>query len=713
MGFRKLFHRSYAKVQPTPNSFSFDEKSVSSNDPQKRGSARFKWSYTRSSSANDSNGWGEEATKNKTQENTQNNDNGNDNDNNDERHGTPPSQPPLSPLASPELPRALLYFEIMPAANFNRESVKKKYKRLSLVHHPDRNGNAEKSIQEMQRINHYYDVLEGELDRLEGGAEDDKGDPLTTPRSSSSSSNRSSSSNGNDSSSDEDDDRKRNEEEKDKESRKNNWRSSRGRSSSVPRRHRSKSTNPNRERRHRRRSREPKENRRRCTSTQRRQRQQGPQQERRDMEQGMKRERDEIMQKVNDFRRKQRKLRLLNNQRSAMEKLDTDLGRDKAFNAYTKQVQIYRNQIELMKDANSNKISSEQIQMPSKPNYTLMECCNEDAVVAMRLRETGIAIEIVHQEISNATEEWILMKMRTSTSTRAGPGIYESTSKRGISVEPTSSYCKRILRLLTRPLDKDGNSILHYAVYIEDHEMISYLIQVARQNKSFARFVGYMNYRKLNAFDFTIGCTWDNSPVPSLMATATKEAIGVLNEKQRRRASRHRQDRSLYDHPVVDSVFNIFMCLVVGRYVTCSGWVISCVITVSAHWVELWNKSTPALRISKAFFFTLHTGWYLLGGILLKSRDLMLTVGDNIPIPWQLQIVGVLTLPFIVNFRYWPVQYILRATIHVESVLIGGLEWIISQNGTFSNGYTKHLVDYTILSVPFLAIQLFYAMNLN
>eukprot|EP00536_Pseudo-nitzschia_multiseries_P010945 jgi/Psemu1/67657/estExt_Genemark1.C_3530003 len=545
MGLKNYFNRSYAKVQPSPNSFSSDD-SVSTSGQHKRGSSRFKWSYSRPGRADGSNECGAETSKNNNCTRTKETMPGTDK--NDGRGSRRPP-PPLSPSASPELSQALDYFDITPEANFTKESVKKKYKRLSLVHHPDRNSNAEKSIQEMQRINHYYDILEDELDRLEDRA-DDEDDSLSSPRSSSSSK---------DDRSGDDDGKERNERKKDKERRKHSWTSSRRRSSSVPRRNsmhrrRSKSRNPEHERRRRRGSTEPKKTRRRCTSTERRQRQEERQQERQDMEQEMRREWNDNARKMDKFRRKQIELRQWSNQRYAIEKLDTDWGRDQAFNAYTKQVQVYRNQIELMKNTDSDEFTSERTtSMPTKPNYSLMECSNEDVAVAMRLGETGIAIEIVDQEISNMTEEWILMKMRTSTSTSAGPGVYESTSKRGISVQQDRSYCKRILQLLTCPLDKDGNSMLHYAVYTEDHEMISYLIQIARQNKAFAKFVCYMNCRGLNADDFTVGCTGVDSPVPSLMAALTKEAVEILDEKERRRAGRHQQDRKLFDHPIADA----------------------------------------------------------------------------------------------------------------------------------------------------------------
>ncbi len=64
-------------------------------------------------------------------------------------------------VSSTELDKALDYFEIK--EDLNPTLVKKKYKKLCLIHHPDRNGNNEESIQEMQTINHYFDILQEQL----------------------------------------------------------------------------------------------------------------------------------------------------------------------------------------------------------------------------------------------------------------------------------------------------------------------------------------------------------------------------------------------------------------------------------------------------------------------------------------------------------------------------------------------------------------------
>jgi len=59
------------------------------------------------------------------------------------------------------------YFEIDNPEETTREAVKKKFRRLSRVHHPDRNNQSEESVKEMQKINRFYELLEQEFDRRE------------------------------------------------------------------------------------------------------------------------------------------------------------------------------------------------------------------------------------------------------------------------------------------------------------------------------------------------------------------------------------------------------------------------------------------------------------------------------------------------------------------------------------------------------------------
>ena len=52
------------------------------------------------------------------------------------------------------------YYEILEIErNATQEDIKKAYRKLSLLHHPDKNLNSQESINKIQDINEAYEVL--------------------------------------------------------------------------------------------------------------------------------------------------------------------------------------------------------------------------------------------------------------------------------------------------------------------------------------------------------------------------------------------------------------------------------------------------------------------------------------------------------------------------------------------------------------------------
>jgi DnaJ-class molecular chaperone len=62
-----------------------------------------------------------------------------------------------------DLEEALHIFEIENVSNLSQESLKKRYHKLALQNHPDKNGNTPESTQYFQRIQHAYEVLKREI----------------------------------------------------------------------------------------------------------------------------------------------------------------------------------------------------------------------------------------------------------------------------------------------------------------------------------------------------------------------------------------------------------------------------------------------------------------------------------------------------------------------------------------------------------------------
>jgi hypothetical protein len=237
-------------------------------------------------------------------------------------------------------------------------------------------------------------------------------------------------------------------------------------------------------------------------------------------------------------------------------------------------------------------------------------------------------VEIIHQKINNASEGWLRLKMRTSTTTvNKYAGVFQSTSKRGFSVNLDQGYYRRILDVLINPIDEERSTLLHYAVYLEDHEMISYLAQVAKRYHCFAKFVTYTNTRGMNASQYTAGCTGDY--VPALMTTLAKEAKSILEERcQRTIKNQQRRAGNIFAHPYADPLFCVFLCLIVGRYVTCSGLIASSVIIGLSRLIHLIEFDQATIML-KAYFFTLHIGWYLLREIFFRGWNLIDSIDET------------------------------------------------------------------------------------
>ena len=62
-----------------------------------------------------------------------------------------------------DLEEALHIFEIENVSNLSQESLKKRYHKLALQNHPDKNGNTPESTQHFQRIQCAYEVLKREI----------------------------------------------------------------------------------------------------------------------------------------------------------------------------------------------------------------------------------------------------------------------------------------------------------------------------------------------------------------------------------------------------------------------------------------------------------------------------------------------------------------------------------------------------------------------
>jgi len=78
-----------------------------------------------------------------------------------------------------DLQEALHIFEIENVSNLSQESLKKKYHKLALQNHPDKNGNTPESTQHFQRIQHAYEVLKREISILKNDNDSENAENMT------------------------------------------------------------------------------------------------------------------------------------------------------------------------------------------------------------------------------------------------------------------------------------------------------------------------------------------------------------------------------------------------------------------------------------------------------------------------------------------------------------------------------------------------------
>ena len=74
-----------------------------------------------------------------------------------------------------DLNKALTILEIGQLSNLTEEYIKKKYHKLALINHPDKNGNSLESTNKFQEINEAYDFLLKELDTINGSTNNNQG----------------------------------------------------------------------------------------------------------------------------------------------------------------------------------------------------------------------------------------------------------------------------------------------------------------------------------------------------------------------------------------------------------------------------------------------------------------------------------------------------------------------------------------------------------
>lgn len=406
------------------------------------------------------------------------------------------------------LEAALEYFEL-DLHTLTREAVKKKFRRFSLLHHPDRNKNSEESNQMMQKINNYYNLLNEELDRREGiehESEEEEMEEKVNEESESSPSPQG-----------------------DSPSSKKNNKKNRGKQTKAAKK---------RNRRARQRARKQEER------------------QREEMNEEMQKEWEEVKRQQREVRREQHKRKWKAYKTMQTHGLDTKEGREQAYREWQEAVDKMEEVGKSTKNKNGNtamtgkepvpnqdevpglddiddeteptrktdttNAPSKQAEpepttadtVPVKPVNLAMECCMETVVVALRVGNTDVVLDSIQSEIMEAFKQAMIKAVLNKR---------DEISEKEVAV--------RVATYFTTPLDEDGNTLLHYAVYYESFDSISGIYHLSSSFGILAEVFLKENSYKMTPLDFSKCCVKDKR-IPARMKMCTDAAKEDLASKQ-------------------------------------------------------------------------------------------------------------------------------------------------------------------------------------
>ena len=312
----------------------------------------------------------------------------------------------------------------------------------------------------------------------------------------------------------------------------------------------------------------------------------------------MRESRDESRKRQAKLNREKHKIRADNVRKAREANLFTEQGRDKAHQEWLEQVReierIREQQTEAASTRNRDEHESSAtssihdideddvntsakaeteptapIPPPLKPKNIIMEYCNVDVVLALRAKLPAAAIDMFQTTVESDTIEM----------------LKQGVMRRKIrSREDFEREKDRLLAgYVVRAVDEDGNTLLHYAVYYESPEFISFLVHFAESVENLPELILKSNLHGEQASDFAkiAENRFIQTTVEGLVEMANKELertqwLPVVQDAGRR----------LW---VIAKTINIrassatLLSMVVGRYCFGCGYLSSFLITASSQ----------------------------------------------------------------------------------------------------------------------------------
>jgi hypothetical protein len=151
-----------------------------------------------------------------------------------------------------------------------------------------------------------------------------------------------------------------------------------------------------------------------------------------------------------------------------------------------------------------------------------MEFSTNDIAIALRFGATDVAIELVQDSMQESMQQSFVDRIRKGEMV----GTYPHLAEEEILMPDHKAYVNVFLAWL----DADANHALHYAVYYEDNEMVSYLTHQTRRLGYFAEYITSTSKRGSNIMDFLVG--YSNSGFNSRVEAFYEEGRKTMQQKE-------------------------------------------------------------------------------------------------------------------------------------------------------------------------------------
>eukprot|EP00980_Cylindrotheca_fusiformis_P024775 scaffold12445_cov115-Cylindrotheca_fusiformis.AAC.4 len=172
---------------------------------------------------------------------------------------------------------------------------------------------------------------------------------------------------------------------------------------------------------------------------------------------------------------------------------------------------------EFIDRVNAKDINGDSPRMEKPKNYVI-EACTDPTAVAVRLGMTELALQLLSQQFDAHVQKRLEVLIRQAY--REG---------RNVAIDSETLGLKEIrIRIMTRSLDEDNNTLMHYAVYWEQPSVVRSLVQLAQTDLTLDRLMLARNAHGHSPTDFASIAT-DPSILPLMQSY---EAVVKLHREQ-------------------------------------------------------------------------------------------------------------------------------------------------------------------------------------